>query len=87
MTSPVTRGRDAATTRIPAPPRRGHWPYLTPLLLVLAVWVYGPAVFTFVLSFLEWNLTTPPSGFVGFDNYAGLFAVPGLRRGRPGRRC
>lgn len=52
------------------------WPYLAPLLLALAVWVYGPTVFTVVLSFLEWNLTTDPKGFVGVENYTELFREP-----------
>lgn len=49
------------------------WPYLAPLLLALAVWVYGPTLFTALLSFLDWNLTSDPEGFVGLDNYAELF--------------
>ncbi|PRY65435.1 carbohydrate ABC transporter membrane protein 1 (CUT1 family) [Glaciihabitans tibetensis] len=59
-------------------PRRGAraWPYLTPVLALLLVWVYGPALFTGVLSFLEWNLTGAPGGFVGLDNYARLFREP-----------
>jgi len=52
------------------------WPYLAPLLILLGVWVYGPAVFTVVLSFLDWNLTTPPVGVVGLDNYAALWRHP-----------
>ncbi|PWC03539.1 carbohydrate ABC transporter permease [Agromyces badenianii] len=80
MTPVVTSGRDAATSRIPAARHRGRWLYLAPLLLVLAVWVYGPALFTLVLSFLEWNLTTPPSGFVGLDNYADLMRRPEFSR-------
>lgn len=56
--------------------RRRSWPYLTPLLLLLAVWVYGPAAVTVGMSFVQWNLTTPPSGFVGLDNYDELFRYP-----------
>ncbi|MEN2738825.1 sugar ABC transporter permease [Microbacterium sp. X-17] len=56
--------------------RTRGWPYLTPLLLVLAVWVYGPAVASVVLSFLDWNLTTPPAGFVGGNNYVDLLRHP-----------
>jgi multiple sugar transport system permease protein len=70
----ATRSRGAKLNRPPASGRA--WPYLTPLLLALGIWVYGPAVFTVVLSFLHWNLTTPPSGFVGLDNYIGLFRHP-----------
>lgn len=60
--------------------KAGWRPYLTPLILALAAWVYGPAVFTAVLSLLKWNLTTPPSGFVGLDNYVGLFRHPEFAR-------
>jgi multiple sugar transport system permease protein len=58
-------------------PRAGRaWPYLTPLLVLLFAWVYGPALFTGVLSFLEWNLTGAPGGFVGLENYARLLREP-----------
>lgn len=50
------------------------WPYLAPLGLVLAAWVYGPAVMTLVLSVIDWDLTSDPRGFVGLDHYAALFA-------------
>ncbi|MBC7277295.1 sugar ABC transporter permease, partial [Nocardioides sp.] len=53
---------------------------LTPLLLALAVWVYGPTVFTVALSFLDWNLTTDPEGFVGLANYTELFEHPEFTR-------
>ena len=64
-------------TRSRAPRRPGAtlrpWFYLSPLLLALAIWIYGPALFTLGLSVLDWNLTSPPKGFVGFDNFARLF--------------
>jgi multiple sugar transport system permease protein len=46
------------------------------VLVLLMAWVYGPALFTGVLSFLEWNLTGAPGGFVGLDNYARLLREP-----------
>lgn len=52
------------------------WPYVTPVVVLLFMWIYGPALFTGVLSFLEWNLTGEVGGFVGFDNYARLFREP-----------
>jgi multiple sugar transport system permease protein len=66
--------RDATSSS--APSRRRAWLYLTPLVLALGIWIYGPALFTAALSVLKWNLTTPPSGFVGFDNFARLFREP-----------
>ncbi|QYH36899.1 carbohydrate ABC transporter permease [Salinibacterium sp. M195] len=65
---------DSARDRRRRPGRA--WPYVTPVLLLLFMWIYGPALFTGVLSFLEWNLTGDVGGFVGFDNYARLFREP-----------
>lgn len=52
------------------------WPYVTPVVVLLFMWIYGPAIFTGVLSFLEWNLTGAVGGFVGLDNYIRLFREP-----------
>ena len=78
MTASISEPRrDATRSGDPARPRAGHpWLYLTPLVLALGVWIYGPALFTVVLSVLKWNLTTPPSGFVGLDNFARLIGEP-----------
>ncbi|GAB3618160.1 sugar ABC transporter permease [Okibacterium endophyticum] len=66
--------------RAPGGPRfssRGlGWLYLTPVILAIGLWIYGPAVATAVLSVMEWNLTTPPEGFVGIDNLARLVTQP-----------
>lgn len=58
----------------------GAWIYLAPLLIALGVWIYGPMVFTAILSFMDWDLTGPGSGFIGFDNYARLFSEPEFLR-------
>jgi multiple sugar transport system permease protein len=71
------RGR--ATRRVPAfgvPARLVPWLYQAPVLVSLAVWVYGPLVFSGVLSVLDWNLTTPTKSFVGLDNYRRLVEEP-----------
>lgn len=57
-------------------PRVGPWLYLSPMLFSLVVWVYGPLVFTGVLSFLDWDLTSDHKPFVGTDNYERLFGEP-----------
>ncbi|WP_238441355.1 carbohydrate ABC transporter permease [Frankia sp. AgW1.1] len=59
---PVVRLRDRARP----------WLYLTPLIIALLVWVYGPLVFTGVLSFMSWNLTAPHPSWLGTANYARL---------------
>lgn len=56
------------------------WPYVTPVVVLLFMWIYGPAIFTGVLSFLEWNLTGTVGGFVGLDNYDRLFREPEFRQ-------
>jgi multiple sugar transport system permease protein len=71
LTEPSRGVRQGAPRRVSSALR--PWLYLSPLLLALGVWIYGPALFTLGLSVLDWNLTTPPTGFVGADNFARLF--------------
>lgn len=52
------------------------WPYLTPLLLGLVVWVYGPLLFTGLLSVLDWDLVSGNPRFAGTRNYARLLTEP-----------
>lgn len=52
------------------------WLYFSPTMLAIAVWVYGPLVFTAVLSFLDWNLVSPDIEFNGFENYETLLTEP-----------
>ena len=52
------------------------WLYYSPVLVSLVVWIYGPLVFTVVLSLLDWNLVSPDPQFVGFDNYRTLIDQP-----------
>lgn len=74
MTSLVSTARDAPTRGAPRGGRRA-WLYLAPLILTLGIWVYGPAVFTAVLSVMDWNLTGP-AGFAGAGNFVRLFREP-----------
>jgi multiple sugar transport system permease protein len=48
------------------------WLYVAPVLIVLVVWVYGPLVFTGVLSVLNWNLVSAHPTFAGLGNYRQL---------------
>jgi len=76
-TSPVSRGH--AARRAPGAGIRTRltpWAYQAPVLLSLGIWVYGPLVFTVVLSLLDWNLTSPSGSFVGLDNYRRLVDEP-----------
>nr|WP_321457765.1 sugar ABC transporter permease [uncultured Cohaesibacter sp.] len=47
-------------------------PYLFvgPALIFVVIFLYGPILFSVVLSFSDWNFITPQMHFVGFDNYS-----------------
>lgn len=54
--------------------------FLAPAFLTLGIWIYGPLIEAFRLSFFEWNLLpTAEPEFVGFANYKHLLALPELR--------
>lgn len=46
---------------------------LLPNLVLLAVWTYRPLVDNIRLSFYRWNLGSPTSHFIGWDNYVEWF--------------
>src|SRR5919205_22743 len=68
-----------AVTTIALPRRRGRVrqrdvvPYLfiLPNLILFAVFVLGPVVFSFAMSFTKWDALGPPT-FIGLRNYASL---------------
>jgi ABC-type sugar transport system permease subunit len=70
----------AVRRAVAAPARRRHlertltaYAFVGPALLVLAAFIVYPAVYSFLLSFHEWNGFTPEWGpFVGLDNYLQL---------------
>ncbi|WP_241882778.1 sugar ABC transporter permease [Frankia sp. KB5] len=49
------------------------WLYQTPVLVSLAVFVYGPLLFEAYLSLTNWDLIKPDQDFVGLANFRGLF--------------
>ncbi len=63
--------------------RRGPlapWLYLAPALALLVIWIYGPLVYAFWLSFHEWNmLPTAPRRYVGTLNYQRLIGLPDMK--------
>lgn len=52
---------------------------LLPNLVLLAVWTYRPLVDNIRLSFFRWNLGSPNSTFIGWDNYVEWFTDAGSR--------
>ena len=47
--------------------------YLAPALLLLGVFVYWPLIYTFYLSFVDWNFVEDSKTWVGFENYVGIY--------------
>lgn len=46
--------------------------FLTPALLLYAVFFIYPFLYTFLLSFQKWDMISPDRTFVGWSNYAAL---------------
>lgn len=75
---PPSQRSSPASGRIPSSGdvttgRGGRW-YVMPALILMAVWVYLPLLWTVVLSVFEWDLTGPQPMFVGLDNYRSIVA-------------
>jgi multiple sugar transport system permease protein len=73
------RGRERGTRR-PSPGPRSQWPaallFLSPTLIVFSVFILFPIVFSFYLSFHQWNMLSTEQTFVGLENYRRMFADP-----------
>lgn len=50
--------------------------YLLPTAILLTVFMIIPILYTFYLSFFDWNLIAPTKEFVGFRNYIEVFTDP-----------
>lgn len=50
--------------------------YLFPALVILAVFVIYPLIYTIYLSFFDWNMVAPTKDFVGFANYQKMLTDP-----------
>jgi len=77
LSRPERPARPGAPARSARPRRTGlAWLYFGPVLISLLVWVYGPLLFTGVLSFLDWNLVAPDVAWNGLKNYETLATEP-----------
>lgn len=54
--------------------------YMTPALIAFLVFVIAPFVYTFYLSFFDWNMISPTKTFVGLNNYRAIFQDPIMRK-------
>lgn len=50
--------------------------YLLPTAVLLTIFMVIPILYTFYLSFFDWNLIAPTKEFVGLKNYAEVFTDP-----------
>ena len=64
----------------------GATPYLliAPLLILIALFIYWPLIYSAYLSFFDWNFVRPDKTFVGFDNYTRLPSDPRFLRSLDG---
>ncbi|HEY9061272.1 MAG TPA: sugar ABC transporter permease [Pseudobacteroides sp.] len=46
--------------------------FIAPFFVVLAIFTLFPMIYTLWLSFMQWDGSTVPASFVGFDNFAEL---------------
>nr|WP_125769459.1 sugar ABC transporter permease [Companilactobacillus furfuricola] len=50
--------------------------YLLPTAILLTIFMIIPILYTFYLSFFDWNLIAPTKEFVGLKNYIEVFTDP-----------
>lgn len=48
--------------------------FLIPSLIVFAIFMFYPIIYTFYLSFFDWNMVKPVKKFVGLQNYIAIFS-------------
>ncbi|MDY3986370.1 MAG: sugar ABC transporter permease [Peptoniphilaceae bacterium] len=53
---------------------------MAPALISFVIFVFWPLIYTFYLSFFDWNMVKPTKAFVGFANYIKVFTDPTIRR-------
>jgi multiple sugar transport system permease protein len=59
---------------IAAEDRIAGWMFLLPALVIFAVFIIGPILYVFWLSFHQWSVITPEKPWVGLQNYRKLFS-------------
>ena len=64
----------------------GITPYLliAPLLLMIAIFIYWPLIYSIYLSFFDWNFVRPDKTYVGLDNFTRLPDDPRFMRALKG---
>ena len=52
-----------------------YW-FLLPSLMLYSIWIIAPTIYSFYLSFSDWDGISPRLNFIGFKNYTKLFSDP-----------
>ena len=64
----------------PRPAVRRDWPsallFLSPTLIVFGVFVLFPVLFSFYLSFQQWNMFSAGTTYIGLANYSNIIGNP-----------
>lgn len=62
--------------------RVAAWLFLSPALLIFAVFLVIPILFALYFSFTDWNGISPPTeaSWIGLDNYQAILIEDGIRR-------
>lgn len=76
----VTTGRRRKFSWFRLMERATPWLLITPLLLLIALFIYWPLIYQTYLSFFDWNFVRPDMDFVGFNNYTRLTEDPRFLR-------
>jgi multiple sugar transport system permease protein len=76
--TPLAAKETTATQRFKRALRRNReaiiaWAFLTPMIVYFVVFTFVPLIFLVVMSFMEWNIITPPS-WAGFANIKRIFS-------------
>ena len=57
--------------------KASYYLFLIPAFLIFLVFIFGPMIYSFVLSLFEYNMMTiKEPKFIGFDNFTTLFNTP-----------
>lgn len=74
------------SSQVSVPPRKLTWyrvservtPYLlvAPLMILVAVFIYWPLIYSAYLSLFDWNFVRPDKDYVGTENYSRLIHDP-----------
>lgn len=81
-TSPPKQGRPWGWYRLSE--GMAHYLLIAPLLILIAVFIYWPLIYSTYLSFFDWNFVRPDKDYVGWDNFTRLPGDPRFQRALKG---